>query len=96
MISVVRGTAFLYFPITMIMVYQLPGIRPREVAVGVAFMLTSVWIGSAIGPLLVGFVQEVTGDLGFALYTIAFTPLVMLVSAAILEVKRSESSIRAR
>ena len=91
---VVRGLASIYFPVLIIMVYQLPGIRPREVAVGIAFMQTSIWIGTAIGPLLVGFVQEVTGDLGFALYTTAFTPLVMVVSAAILQVQR-ESSIRA-
>ena len=93
---VVRGMAFLYFPVSMIMVYQLPGIRPREVAVGVGFMLTAVWLGSAIGPLLVGFVQEVTGDLRFALFTTAFTPLVMVVSAVVLQVQRSESSIRTR
>ena len=96
MMPVVRGAASLYFTIHMIMVYQLPGIRPREVAVGVAFMLTSVWLGAAIGPLVVGSVQEATGDLGFALYTVAFTPLVMVVSAAILQVQRSGSSIRAR
>ena len=93
---VVRGIASIYFPVLMIMVYQLPGIRPREVAVGVAFMQTSIWIGTAIGPLLVGFVQEVTGDLGFALYTTAFTPLVMVAAAAILQVQRSGSSIRSR
>ena len=96
MMPVVRGAAFLYFTIHMIMVYQLPGIRPREVAVGVAFMLTSIWLGAAIGPLVVGSVQEATGDLGFALYTVAFTPLVMVVSAAILQVQGSGSSIRAR
>ena len=96
MMPVVRGMASIYFPVLMIMVYQLPGIRPREVAVGIGFMLTCVWIGAAIGPLLVGFVQEVTGDLGFALYTTAFTPLMMVVSAAILQGRRSESSIRAR
>ena len=96
MIAVVRGMASIYFAMLMIMVYQLPGIRPREVAVGVGFMLTSIWLGSAIGPLLVGFVQEATGDLGFALYTVAFTPLVMVVSAAILQVQWSELSMRAR
>ena len=96
LVSVVRGTAFLYFPITMIMVYQLPGIRPREVAVGIGFMLTSVWLGSAIGPLLVGFVQEVTGDLGFALYTTSFTPLVLVITAATLQVQRSRSAVQAR
>ena len=95
MIAVLRGVASVYFPVLMIMVYQLPGIRPREVAVGIAFLLTSIWLGSAIGPLLVGFVQELTGDLGFGLYTVAFAPLVLVVVAAILHVQRSESSIRA-
>jgi hypothetical protein len=90
-----RGMAFLYFPMSMIMVYQLPGIRPREVAVGVGFLLTAVWLGSGTGPLLVGFVQEVTGDLGFALYTISFTPLVLVVTAAIIQVQRSKSSVPA-
>ena len=96
MMPVVRGVASLYFPILMIMVYQLPGIRPREVAVGVALMLTSNWLGAAIGPLLVGFVQEVTGDLRFALYTTSFTPLVMVVAAVIIQIQQSESSSTAR
>ena len=96
LMPIVRGMSFLYFPISMIMVYQLPGIRPREVAVGIGFMLTSVWLGSAIGPLLVGFVEEVTGDLGFALYVTSFTPLLLVVSAAVIQVQRSVSSIQAR
>ncbi len=95
MMPIVRGVASIYFPVLMIMVYQLPGIRPREVAVGVAFLLTSNWLGAAIGPLLVGFVQEATGDLRFALYTTSFTPLVMVAAAAVLQVQRSQSSIRA-
>ena len=94
-ISVVRGAAFLYFPVTMIMVYQLPGIRPREVAVGIGMMLTAIWLGSAIGPLLVGFIQEVTGDLGFALYTTSFTPLVLVITASIIQVRKSKSSVQA-
>ena len=58
LLSIPRGVANLYFPLLMIMVYQLPGIRPREVAVGIAFMQTSIWLGNAIGPLIVGYVQE--------------------------------------
>ena len=50
LLSIPRGVANLYFPLLMIMVYQLPGIRPREVAVGIAFMQTSIWLGNAIGP----------------------------------------------
>ena len=96
MMAVVRGVAFIFFPVLMIMVYQLPGIRPREVVVGVAIISTSAYLGAAIGPLLVGFVQEATGDLRLALHTTAFTPLLVVVAAAILHAQRSEPSTRAR
>ena len=94
LMSVVRGLFSAYFPILMIMVYQLPGIRPREVAAGVAFMQTSVWIGAAIGPLLVGFLQEATGDLRLALLATIFTPLILVLTAAILQGQRSELTRR--
>ena len=83
--GVLRGFSFAYFPVLMIMVYMLPGIKPREVGMGLAFMETSIWIGAGIGPLLVGFLQEATGDLQFALLVCAFSPLVLLVSAALLQ-----------
>ena len=89
LMPVVRGLFAAYFPVLMIMVYQLPGIKPREVVVGVAFMQTSIWIGAAIGPLLVGFLQDATGDLRLALLTTAFTPLGLVLSAAILQWQRS-------
>ena len=82
--GVLRGFSFAYFPVLMIMVYMLPSIKPREVGMGLAFMETSIWIGAGMGPLLVGFLQEATGDLQFALLVCAFSPLVLLVSAALL------------
>ena len=90
LMPVVRGLFSVYFPVLMLMVYQLPGIRPREVAAGIAFMQTSVWIGAAIGPLLVGFLQEATGDLRMALLATVFTPLVLVLTAAIIQGQRSE------
>ena len=83
--GVLRGFSFAYFPVLMVMVFMLPGIRPREVGMGLAFMETSIWIGSGIGPLLVGFLQEATGDLQLALLVCAFSPLVLLISAALLQ-----------
>lgn len=84
LLSIPRGVANLYFPLLMIMVYQLPGIRPREVAVGIAFMQTSFWLGNAIGPLIVGYVQDATDDLRLALLCIAFTgTLLMPVALAL-------------
>ena len=88
LLGVLKGTTSAFFPILMIMVYRLPGIKPREVALGIAFMQMCIWIGSGIGPLLVGFISEATGDLRFALLITAFTPLIMVVTAAILQMRK--------
>ncbi len=86
----IKGASFSFFPVLMIMVYHLPDIKPREVAIGVAFMQTSIWIGSAIGPVLVGTLQESTGDLRFALLVTTFTPLILTIAAILLQVRRWE------
>ena len=91
LLSVPRGVANLYFPLLMIMVYQLPGIRPREVAMGIAFMQTSIWLGNAFGPLIVGYVQEATDDLRLALLCIAFTGTLLAPIALVLHGLRGPS-----
>ena len=63
-----------------------------EAAVGVAFMQTSIWLGAAVGPLLVGFIQEGTGDLRLALMSTAFTPLILVLVAAIIHGMRSKQT----
>ena len=88
LLGVLKGTTSAFFPILMIMVYRLPGIKPREVALGIAFMQMCIWIGSGIGPLLVGFISEATGDLRLALLVTAFTPLIMVLTAAILQMRK--------
>ena len=88
LLGVVKGAAMAYFPVLMVMVYQLPGIKPREVAMGLAFMSTSIWVGSALGPLLVGFLEEATGDLQLSLLITAFFPLTLVVSALVLQGRR--------
>ena len=40
LINIFRGFSICYFPVIVTMVYQLPGIRPREVAIGLAFIYT--------------------------------------------------------
>ncbi|MFQ5934285.1 MAG: CynX/NimT family MFS transporter [Dehalococcoidia bacterium] len=87
-LGVAEGIFRAYFPVLMIMVFQMPNIKPREVGVGLAFMETCIWIGSAIGPLVVGFIQEATGDLRFAILVTSFTPLTLLVSAALLQARQ--------
>lgn len=83
-LGIAEGISRAYFPVLMTMVYQMPGIKPREVGVGLALMETCIWGGGAIGPLAVGFMQEATGDLRLAIMVISFAPLTLLISAALL------------
>ncbi len=87
LLGVLKGTTSAFFPILMIMVYRLPAIRPREVALGLAFMQVCIWVGSGIGPLIVGFISEATDDLRLALLVTAFTPLIMVFTAALLQMR---------
>ncbi len=78
---VVKGASIAFFPVVATMVHNLPEIRPREVAVGISFVYTCASLGAAVGPLLVGFLHETTGDLQQALLVTAFFPLSLFVSA---------------
>ena len=58
---------------------------------GIAFMQTSIWLGNAIGPLIVGYVQEASGDLRLALLCIAFTGTLLMPVALALHGLRDPS-----
>ena len=88
MLAIIEGVFRAYFPVLFVMVYQMPNIKPREVSVGLGFISTCIWIGSALGPLMVGFLQEATDDLRFGLLVTSFTPLILLKSAALLQARR--------
>ena len=77
------------------MVFLMEDIKPREVGIGLAFMETSIWIGAGIGPLLVGFIQESTGNLQLALLICSMSPLILIVSAFILKVWEGNSPTNA-
>ena len=85
LINIFRGFSICYFPVIVTMVYQLPGIRPREVAIGLAFIYTVMNAGSAIGPLIVGGIVQVTGDLQMALFVTTLLPLSLVLSALLLK-----------
>ena len=91
LLSVLKGFSFSFFPVLMIMVFLLPGIKPREVGLGLAFMETSIWVGAAIGPLMVGFLQEATDNLRFALTVSSFSPLSLIIAALLLQAGRGST-----
>ena len=63
----INGAAWGFWPILSTVPFQLRGIRPREVAVAVAFTMTMMSAGTAFGPLAAGFLQEALGDLRLTL-----------------------------
>lgn len=83
-LAIAKGAALSYWPVMETIVFQLPGIKPREIAAGLALIETMILLGDVIGPLLVGFLQEGTGDLRFALLVTTFAPLVLVSSAILL------------
>ena len=68
--------------------FELPGSKPRETAVIQSLMMTMFWGGSVLGPLLVGFVQQATGDLKLALVVSSLFPMLITLAAFSLSGRR--------
>ena len=84
-----------YFPVIITMVYLLPDIKPREVAVGLSFVYTCIDTGTAVGPLLVGFLQEATGDLRLSLMITVLFPLTLVLAAFLLRTRLPRQELEA-
>ena len=79
LLGIISGAGIGYVPPILTLIYHLPGIKPREITVGIAFIFCSMWSGGALGPLLVGFVQQATDSLTLALGITAFAPLTLTI-----------------
>jgi ACS family glucarate transporter-like MFS transporter len=91
-VPLIAGLAFMagfvcfsYAAVFSSYVYDLPGIRPREVAVGQAFAQTITTTGAISGPLLVGVMVDVTGSLMTALCLTCVAHLTLLLTTLIPE-----------
>ena len=80
----INGTAWGFWPILSTVPFQLRGIRPREVAVAVAFTMTMTSAGTAFGPLITGFLQEALGDLRVTLTIVGCLALSLCVAGLLL------------
>ncbi|MCH8089170.1 MAG: MFS transporter [Chloroflexi bacterium] len=80
LLAIVNGLSFGFFPLMLASLYDLPGIKPREVAVAVALVYTLMWAGATAGPLVTGFVQEATGNLQLALFITSIGPLALTIA----------------
>ena len=90
-LAVLNGMAWGFWPILHTVPFQLPGIRPREVAVALAFTMMMISVGTVLGPLVVGFLQEAVGGLRLALLIVSFAPLSLSAAGTLL--RRSTTGV---
>lgn len=81
-VSFFNGLSWAFFPILITVPFLLPGIRPREMAVALSFTIMVTSLGTSLGPLVTGFIQEVTGDLKLSLLIISFPPLSLCIAGS--------------
>ena len=93
LITAVNGVAWAYFPITLSIPFQLPGIKPREIATAIGLLETAVWTGALIGPILTGVIEEYTMDPRLALMVTALMPVSLSISAMLLPRKWDELTV---
>ena len=86
-LGILNGLAFCFFPALVTARYRLPEIRPREVAIGIALVFTLDWMGSALGPLMTGFIQEATDNLRLALVIASFCLLSITAAGLVLSTR---------
>ena len=73
-----------FFPVLMTIPYELPGIKPREVAVVTASVYTAVWIGAFFGPIVTGTIQEFSGSLRMGLLVTGLAPASLIIPGLLL------------
>lgn len=86
-ITLVSGVAQGYWPVLNSIPFYLPGIRPRESAVALSFMMTLGTFGVAAGPALVGALQDSLGDLRLAMMIISFAPTLLVICSSLVHIR---------
>ena len=89
--GIVNGMCMCFIPAMLTMIYRLPGIREREVAVAVAVYFSCLWTGSALGPMITGYIGDIA-DLRTGLFVAAFAPLTLTTAGVVLALIGGRSS----
>ena len=84
LLALANGLAWGFFPLLYMVPFHIRGIKPREIAVSVATVMTMASIGSAIGPTLTGYLQESLGSLETSLRYISIAPMTLLIAGILL------------
>lgn len=91
-LSLVNGIGSGFFPILYTVPFLLPGIRPREVAVGSSFLTMCMSAGGVIGPLLAGYIEESAGSLRAGLVVCSLLSIALTIAGLTLRVRSNRPS----
>ena len=87
-LAFLNGLSWGCWPVLHTIPFQMSRAQTREVATGLGFLMTAISLGTVLGPLLAGFIQEVTGDLRFTLVILSFGGLSVAISGLLLRFSR--------
>ncbi len=93
LLTAVNGVAWSYFPITLSIPFQLPDIKPREIATAIGFLETAVWAGALVGPILTGALEQYALDARFSLLVSSAMPVSLSIAAMLLPRKWDELTV---
>lgn len=78
------GLSEMYFPIIMTIPYELPGVKPHQVAVATAFMIAVFTAGGAMGPIIAGHIADAFGSLKLALGITCAFPFLLVIAGLLI------------
>jgi MFS family permease len=93
LLLVAGWNAMIWVPIMRTIPFDLR-LAPRETAVATGLSMTLIPIVGAMGPLLVGAIQQITGSLQIGLLSIVVFPLTLLVGGLLIPETGSRRVIR--
>ena len=93
LITAVNGVSWSHFPIVLTIPFQLPNIKPREIATAIGFLETAVWAGALVGPILTGALEDFALDPRLALMVTATMPISLSIAAMLLPRKWDELTV---
>ena len=93
--SIINGVTWTFFPILITVPFNLRDIQPRQLAVAFSFVMMLISTGQALGPLLIGFLEEATGNLLLAMFVASFTPISLIIAGSTLSFGRDRTPIPA-
>jgi ACS family glucarate transporter-like MFS transporter len=92
--SFIAGIGGGYFPVLYSVPFQLRAIHPKQVSLGVAFLITLVSAGTMLGPLATGYLQELFGELRLPLLIVGLASLSLCLAGLMLRPIRLQTEDR--